>query len=320
VAGVAVLMATPGRLNDVLEMGKVDLAKSDYWVLDEADRMLDMGFEPQIRQILQYLPTAEDGRQTLFFTATWPREVQKLASELLKKDVVHMALGDQGVLNANAAIDQRIEVIDESDKPDRLRHLLRDVVGVKTSDHSPDAVNEDHPKTIIFCSKKHNVNRLTDQLWNAGFACDALHGDREQWERTKIMNKFKDGTLKLLIATDVASRGLDVKDVSFVINYDFPVNGVEDYVHRIGRTGRAGATGIAVTLFTKEDAKFAGELCQVLRGAKQPVPEALSKLVIVKSGGFRRRWGGGGGGGRGGGFGRGRGRGGGGRGRSFGGR
>lgn len=157
-----------------------------------------------------------------------------------------------------------------------------------------------HAKVIVFVAKKVACHELANQLWDEGFAVDSLHGDRPQWERTKVIGAFKDGTLRMLIATDVAARGLDVKDVGVVVNYDMPagVNAVEDYVHRIGRTGRAGAKGIAHTFFTNKDSKAATQLVQVLGKAEQEIPADLQALVRPRYGGR---------GGRGGGRGRGRG-------------
>lgn len=158
-----------------------------------------------------------------------------------------------------------------------------------------------HSKIIVFVARKYVAHELASQMWDEGFAADSLHGDRAQWERTKVINAFKQGTLRLLIATDVAARGLDVKDVGAVVNYDMPggTGGAEDYIHRIGRTGRAGAKGIAHSFFTPGDKKLATELVEILTKAEQKVPEELQRMARPRFGG------------RGGGFGRGRGRGGG---------
>lgn len=303
--GVDIIIATPGRLNDLIEMNKVNLASIKFLVLDEADRMLDMGFEPQIRSVISKLSL---DRQTLLFSATWPKEIQRLAHDFLKKDTVQINVGDVDSLVANKDITQKIHMISEYDKPDKIQEVLKELT---QDDANAKDGGKEHPKIIVFTSRKSTCDELANKLWNDGFAVDSLHGDRAQWERTKVMNAFKSGTLRMLIATDVAARGLDVKDVGVVINYDMPAgqNGIEDYVHRIGRTGRAGKKGDAITFFTEQDSKRARELVELLDGAGQEVPAALRAKVRPAFRGFGGR---GGRGGRGrGGFGRGgRGRGG----------
>jgi ATP-dependent RNA helicase DDX5/DBP2 len=277
------------------------------------------GFEPQIRSIINTIPAV---RQTLLFSATWPKEIQRLAFDFLK-DPVQINVGEVNALVANKDIEQKIVMCSDHEKLDKLTAILKDLVD--KSDSKQDAAKvasagKAHGKVIVFVAKKISCHDLANRLWGDGFAVDSLHGDRPQWERTKVMNAFKGGTLRLLVATDVASRGLDVKDVEVVVNYDMPhgVNGVEDYVHRIGRTGRAGAKGKAVTFFTQGDSKTATKLVQVLNKAEQDVPAELQ--AMCRSRGFGGRGGGRGygrGGGRGGGRygGRGGGRGYGGRGR-----
>jgi ATP-dependent RNA helicase DDX5/DBP2 len=216
------------------------------------------------------------------------------------------------VLNANKAITQVIKVIREADKAEQLMSVLKEV--------NPSGEPAQVPKTIIFLSRKWACDKLANDLWDAGYSVDSLHGDKQQYERTKVMDQFKRSKIRVLIATDVAARGLDVKDIEVVINYDFPAGsgGVEDYVHRIGRTARGSCTeGKAFTFFTDADAKNATKLIGVLQRAGQQIPEDLKKFGGGGGGGFNRgfggnnRWGGGGGGR---GFG---GRGGGGRGRKW---
>lgn len=306
--------------------------------------MLDMGFEPQIRSIMSNVPDSSK-RQTLLFSATWPKEIQKLAFDFLS-DPIQINVGEINQLNANKDITQKIIMCSEDDKTDKLKEILTELI--KTAEEQPeeepkpkaaggryapkpvDIGGKKHSKVIVFVAKKYVAHELANQLWDEGFAVDSLHGDRAQWERTKVINAFKQGTLRMLIATDVAARGLDVKDVGMVVNYDMPVgvNGAEDYVHRIGRTGRAGAKGVAHTFFTPGDKKLARDLVGILTKAGQEVPEELQRMVPRFHGGRGGRGGRGRGGyygGRGGrGYmsggrgGRGRGRGGRGGGRGFG--
>jgi ATP-dependent RNA helicase DDX5/DBP2 len=185
---------------------------------------------------------------------------------------------------ANTDITQIITVCEEHQKFDKLKEILRELTqaGEKNdSEGSHSNGGKDHAKIIVFVAKKMSCNDLSNTLWDDGFAVDCLHGDRPQWERTKVMNAFKSGSLKMLIATDVAARGLDVKDVGVVVNFDMPtgVNAVEDYVHRIGRTGRAGAKGTAYTFFTSKDRKAATQLVEVLTKSKQTIPKELQDMV-----------------------------------------
>jgi len=265
--GVEIVIATPGRMIDFLDSGVTNLKRVTYLVLDEADRMLDMGFEPQIRKITSQ---CRPDRQTLMWSATWPREVQKLARDLCKEDPVHINIGSLEMRAAHT-IRQYVEVVNSADKRSRMRRLLEKVM--------------DGSKILIFAQTKRDGDDLTRELRTDGFPALCIHGDKKQEEREWVLKEFKEGKSPILVATDVASRGLDVKDIKYVINYDFP-GGIEDYIHRIGRTGRAGATGSSYTFFTQDKFRHANDLIKVLREANQPVPAELEKLA-EGGGGYR---------------------------------
>ncbi|KAJ7844378.1 DEAD-domain-containing protein [Mycena olivaceomarginata] len=286
--GVEIVIATPGRLIDMLETQKTNLRRVTYLVMDEADRMLDMGFEPQIRKIVSQI---RPDRQTLMFSATWPKDVQKLANDFLK-DMIQVNIGSME-LTANHNIAQIVEVCSDFEKRGKLaKHL--------------DQIGAENAKVLIFVGTKRVADDITKYLRQDGWPALAIHGDKEQRERDWVLGEFKASRSPILIATDVASRGLDVKDVGYVINYDFP-NNCEDYIHRIGRTGRAGMKGTSYTYFTTDNAKSARELLTILKEAKAVVPPQLEEMAMYGGGGGGRgRYGGGGGrrGGGGGGGGR----------------
>ncbi|KAM3717293.1 ATP-dependent RNA helicase [Dirofilaria immitis] len=260
-AGADILVAAPGRLLDFLITGTLNLNRCTYLVLDEADRMLDMGFEPQIRKIVSMI---RPDRQTLMFSATWPKEVRTLAKDFLT-DPVFVNVGSLK-LAANNNIKQLVAVVEENQKEEKLLEFLG-----RTS-------NEQHCKTLIFVGMKRTADWLTRLVRKQGYPALSLHGDKSQTERNFVMNDFKNGECSILIATDVAARGLDVSDIKYVINFDCPRN-VEDYIHRIGRTARHDKTGTSYTLCTFNDAPMADNLINVLKGAKQTVPSDLLELA-----------------------------------------
>lgn len=283
--GVDVCIATPGRLLDFLEAGTTNMLRCSYLVLDEADRMLDMGFEPQIRKIVSQI---RPDRQSLMFSATWPKEVRTLAQDF-QSDPVFLNVGSME-LSANHNIQQHVEVLDEFAKQARLFQLLEHIMKQRDC------------KTMIFVETKRKADDLTRGMRRDGWPALCIHGDKNQSERDWVLNEFKEGKTPILLATDVAARGLDVNDIKFVINYDYP-NNSEDYVHRIGRTGRRDQTGTSYTFFTPQNSLKAKDLIKVLEEAKQKIPAELSQLAIT-SNGFTGRGAsrGGRGGNRGGGF------------------
>ncbi|EUC33312.1 hypothetical protein COCCADRAFT_36878 [Bipolaris zeicola 26-R-13] len=260
-----IVVATPGRLNDLISDGSADLSKAEYVVLDEADRMLDKGFEEAIRQIISQTPKK---RQTLMFTATWPPSVRDLASTFMSSPV-RITIGDNqsGELRANVRIKQVVEVVDPRAKEQRLLQLLKQYQSGKNKED----------RILVFCLYKKEAVRIENFIRMKGFRVGGIHGDLSQEKRSASLAAFKEGHVPLLVATDVAARGLDIPAVKVVINVTFPLT-AEDYVHRIGRTGRAGKEGLAITLFTEHDKALSGSLINVLKAANQPVPEELMKF------------------------------------------
>jgi ATP-dependent RNA helicase DDX5/DBP2 len=255
--GVEIVIATPGRLIDFLEGGVTNLRRVTYLVLDEADRMLDMGFEPQLRKIVSQI---RPDRQTLMWSATWPKEVRNMANDFLK-DFYQVTVGSLE-LSANKDITQYVEVVSDADKYRRMTAFLKEY-GVE--------------KMIVFVETKRGCDQLTRSLQHNGFPARCIHGDKSQDERDWVLADFRNGKCPLLVATDVAARGLDIKDIKMVINYDFPSN-LEDYVHRIGRCGRAGNKGTALSFFTVKSGKWAGGLSKLLADAGQKVPPELQGI------------------------------------------
>ncbi|NWX22083.1 DDX43 helicase, partial [Aegotheles bennettii] len=256
--GVDIVIATPGRLND-LQMNNFINLKSITYLANEADRMLDMGFEPQIMKIL--IDVRPD-RQTIMTSATWPPGVRRLAKSYLKNPmIVYVGTLDLAAVNT---VKQKVIVITNEEKK---AFMLRFIKSMKPKD-----------KVIIFVERKVKVDDLASDFGLQGIPVQSLHGNREQCDREQALDDFKEGIVRILVATDLASRGLDVHDITHVFNFDLPRN-IEEYVHRVGRTGRAGRTGEAVTLVTKDDWKVASELIKILERTKQVVPKELIAMA-----------------------------------------
>ncbi|CAD6994644.1 ATP-dependent RNA helicase p62 isoform X2 [Ceratitis capitata] len=279
--GCEIVIATPGRLIDFLAMGATNLKRCTYLVLDEADRMLDMGFEPQIRKILSQI---RPDRQTLMWSATWPKEVKQLAEDFLG-NYIQINIGSLE-LCANHNIRQVVDVCEEHDKEDKLKSLLSEIYDT----------SENPGKIIIFVETKRRVDNLVRFIRSFGVRCGAIHGDKSQSERDYVLREFRSGKSNILVATDVAARGLDVDGIKYVINFDYPQSS-EDYIHRIGRTGRSNTKGTSYAFFTKNNAKQSRALVDVLREANQEINPALEGMARNNRGfdGGRSRYGGGGG-------------------------
>ena len=230
--GVQIVVATPGRLKDLYKKGKIETFNPEIVVLDEADEMLDMGFLDEIKEIFEYIP---QNRQTLLFSATMPEPIKALANDILYKPEFISVVDQEET--TNNIIDQRYYVINEEQRDEALVRLLE---------------TEETNKCLVFCRMKREVERVAEHLEAMGFNAKGLHGDMEQIERDEVVKAYRKGQVKIMVATDVAARGLDVKDVTHVFNYHIPFD-PQSYVHRIGRTGRAGKSGQAITLVTTEE-------------------------------------------------------------------
>lgn len=256
------VVATPGRLNDFLKDGSIKLGQCVYLVLDEADRMLDMGFEPQVRELARFLPPV---KQTALFTATWPREVKQVA-ESLTQYPSHIQVGTSDAQTTNADITQHIVKI--RTETEKMKFLEEDIFPrLQTSGGA----------ALIFTKTKRAAASMHSTLARAGAPIVCLHGDMEQRDRDHALWAFKQGKAKVLVATDVAQRGLDIKNVAIVVNYDPPAN-MEDYVHRIGRTGRAGEKGDAYTFLYDNEAGPAMNIMKVMKKSGQAVPQELKEI------------------------------------------
>lgn len=281
--GSDIIVATPGRLIQHLTLGYMDLSKVEFLILDEADRMLDMGFLPDLQRIISFLP---EDRQTLMFSATMPPKIRKFAKDILfKPKEISIAVSKPA-----AGINQQIFSVYEKQKIPLLKHIFK---------------NEDVKSMIIFASRKSNVDQITRSLKAMNFDVAAMHSDRDQNEREKIMNDFKNHQIRILVATDILSRGIDVDSLSHVVNYNVPPD-PEDYVHRIGRTARAGTTGAAITFVTEEDQFKFSRIEKLIEREMEmaSMPDHIGDGPVYNRGGGKRKEFRGGGGRKGGGGGR----------------
>ncbi|KAF7484735.1 Hypothetical predicted protein [Marmota monax] len=261
--GCHLLVATPGRLVDMMERGKIGLDFCKYLVLDEADRMLDMGFEPQIRRIVEQDTMPPKGvRHTMMFSATFPKEIQMLARDFLD-EYIFLAVGRVGSTSEN--ITQKVVWVEEPDK----RSFLLDLLNATGKDSL----------TLVFVETKKGADSLEDFLYHEGYACTSIHGDRSQRDREEALHQFRSGKSPILVATAVAARGLDISNVKHVINFDLPSD-IEEYVHRIGRTGRVGNLGLATSFFNERNINITKDLLDLLVEAKQEVPSWLENMAF----------------------------------------
>jgi ATP-dependent RNA helicase RhlE len=240
--GVDVLIATPGRLLDLQQQGFIKLGNLEIFVLDEADRMLDMGFIHDVKKIIKLIPAK---RQTLFFSATMPKEITSLANSILT-DPVKVEVNP--VSSTAEMIEQALYYVDTPAKKDLLVHVLKETTA---------------PSVLVFSRTKHGADKIVKLLAKNKVTAEAIHGNKSQNARQRALSNFKDKTSRVLVATDIAARGIDIDELSFVINYDIP-NIPETYVHRIGRTGRAGASGIAVSFCDKEERKYIRDIQKLI--------------------------------------------------------
>lgn len=262
--GVHILVCTPGRLIDLMEIKRINLLRVTFLVMDEADRMLDMGFEPQVRQVCSQI---RPDRQTLMFSATWPKEIQALAGTF-QRNFIRIHVGSTELV-ANPDVTQKFVLTQEFGKFDELKKVM--------------AIHKGK-RVLVFCKTKRTADQLEYQLKGLGYDTMAIHGDKEQRQREFILERFRRDSRLCVVATDVAARGLDIKQLEVVVNYDFPMQ-IDDYVHRIGRTGRAGAKGESITFITKKEdqitAPVVHTLIGIVDGAKQEVPEWMREWANV---------------------------------------
>jgi ATP-dependent RNA helicase RhlE len=259
--GLDILVATPGRLLDLIQQRIVHLSKLEIFVLDEADRMLDMGFIHDVRRVISHLSPSHD-RQTLFFSATMPPEAKKLADSILRNPAT---VAVAPVSSTQDRVEQRIYFVERNDKRPALAALLESDPSIA--------------RALVFTQMKHTANRVAEYLQKRGIDADAIHGNKSQNARERALQRFKAGQARVLVATDIAARGIDIDEVSHVINYELP-NVPETYVHRIGRTARAGKSGIALSLCDTQERQYLRDIERLIR---QRIPTLDAATLIEKA-------------------------------------
>jgi len=261
--GCNILVATPGRLNDFVGKNKISLEKIKFLVLDEADRMLDMGFKDILDDLAHKMPEKSD-RTTMMFSATFPDKVQDLGKEMLKDDYLFCTVGIVG--GATETVEQRVIKCEKREQFDKMQEMLQ-------------AAKDNGDRILIFVETKRQTDFMASKLCQNEFPATSIHGDRQQMEREEALRTFKSGETPVLVATNVAARGLDIPGVTHVINMEMPKD-IDEYVHRIGRTGRCGNKGMATSFFDEErDSEMAPHLVKILSNAKQTVPDFLQEMA-----------------------------------------
>ncbi|KAK8846244.1 ATP-dependent RNA helicase ddx3x [Tritrichomonas musculus] len=287
--GCDILIATPGRLIDIMNHGELSLANVQLLILDEADRMLDMGFQPQISHVIQNfdMPPPQN-RQTLLFSATFPDMVKNLALEYMKKDITRIEVGMQ---DAPSLIEQRFIYVPDRFKLSKLMEIIGDTLVYDENTDNGTTIDKDkllQHQTLVFAERRNAVDNIEDFLYEEGCHVVAIHGERDMENRQAALRGFTNGKAQIMVATDVAARGLDIPNVSHIINLDLPTD-LDTYTHRIGRTGRAGKKGLATSFWNENNVNFLNNLINHLHEARLPIPEGLEEYEEKRNSSYRQQ-------------------------------